>query len=267
MQEKHQGGHSLLLVSRRLTGRRLDGRVLALAAVLVLPSCDGGSSPASPSRGTTTTALPASQTNNVLCRTFTDLRPGSGIQFDFQLPSAGSLRAVADWTDQATNLDLYLGYWGCPSIDALLRGGCVSLQSETGTSKPAEFTLNITGHDLTVDPSAPGKRIIYVYNRGPSAVSGVLQATMTTQGNPPTGGPDCASVPTSTTTTTVPTTTTTSVLPSDACKGDIPPSVPCGTPTAKCRDGTWSCSQQRSGTCSSHGGVECWVCPGVLCTP
>lgn len=37
-------------------------------------------------------------------------------------------------------------------------------------------------------------------------------------------------------------------------------------PTAKCNDGTYSCSQNRSGTCSSHGGVSCWVCPGPLCS-
>ncbi len=38
-------------------------------------------------------------------------------------------------------------------------------------------------------------------------------------------------------------------------------------PTARCDDGTFSCSQSRSGTCSTHGGVSCWVCPGVLCNP
>jgi hypothetical protein len=35
--------------------------------------------------------------------------------------------------------------------------------------------------------------------------------------------------------------------------------------TARCNDGLWSCSQNRSGTCSGHGGVACWVCPGPLC--
>jgi Protein of unknown function (DUF3761) len=40
--------------------------------------------------------------------------------------------------------------------------------------------------------------------------------------------------------------------------------VPSGT-TAVCNDGTFSTSQNRSGTCSSHGGVQCWICPGVLC--
>jgi voltage-gated potassium channel len=36
-------------------------------------------------------------------------------------------------------------------------------------------------------------------------------------------------------------------------------------PTAKCKDGKYSCSQNRSGTCSGHDGVACWVCPGPLC--
>lgn len=36
-------------------------------------------------------------------------------------------------------------------------------------------------------------------------------------------------------------------------------------PTARCNDGLWSCSQNRTGTCSTHGGVRCWVCPGALC--
>lgn len=39
----------------------------------------------------------------------------------------------------------------------------------------------------------------------------------------------------------------------------------CGTGTAVCNDGSYSCSQNRQGTCSSHGGVRCWICPGPLC--
>jgi hypothetical protein len=44
-----------------------------------------------------------------------------------------------------------------------------------------------------------------------------------------------------------------------------PRTASCGTATAVCRDGWLSCSQNRSGTCSSHGGVQCWICPGRLC--
>jgi hypothetical protein len=40
----------------------------------------------------------------------------------------------------------------------------------------------------------------------------------------------------------------------------------CGTATALCNDNTYSCSQNRSGTCSSHDGVQCWFCPGALCS-
>nr|WP_273944661.1 DUF3761 domain-containing protein [Kutzneria chonburiensis] len=29
--------------------------------------------------------------------------------------------------------------------------------------------------------------------------------------------------------------------------------------TAKCKDGTYSFSQHRSGTCSGHGGVAVWL--------
>ncbi len=49
------------------------------------------------------------------------------------------------------------------------------------------------------------------------------------------------------------------------CTGSTPSSAPCGRPTARCNDGTYSCSQNRSGTCSSHNGVACWICPGPLC--
>ncbi len=38
-----------------------------------------------------------------------------------------------------------------------------------------------------------------------------------------------------------------------------------GTPpkgaTAQCRDGTYSYSKHRSGTCSHHGGVKTWLAP------
>jgi len=36
------------------------------------------------------------------------------------------------------------------------------------------------------------------------------------------------------------------------------PSAPAGA-TARCRDGTYSYSQHRSGTCSHHGGVASWL--------
>ena len=37
--------------------------------------------------------------------------------------------------------------------------------------------------------------------------------------------------------------------------------------SAKCRDGTWSFSHTRSGTCSRHGGVERWESGGFMGPP
>lgn len=37
-----------------------------------------------------------------------------------------------------------------------------------------------------------------------------------------------------------------------------PPAAPVGA-TAMCRDGSYSFSQHRSGTCSRHGGVSTWL--------
>jgi Protein of unknown function (DUF3761) len=41
--------------------------------------------------------------------------------------------------------------------------------------------------------------------------------------------------------------------PARSRSGEIPDGA-----TAKCRDGTWSFSRHRSGTCSRHGGVAAW---------
>lgn len=61
--------------------------------------------------------------------------------------------------------------------------------------------------------------------------------------------------------TTTRTVRVTANVPVGICAAaDVP-----GGATAICRDGWTSQSQNRQGTCSSHGGVSCWVCPGALC--
>jgi hypothetical protein len=57
-----------------------------------------------------------------------------------------------------------------------------------------------------------------------------------------------------------PTCTSASIPANAVCIGNGTPPV-----TAVCADGAYSCSNSRQGTCSSHGGVKCWVCPGLLC--
>ncbi len=42
----------------------------------------------------------------------------------------------------------------------------------------------------------------------------------------------------------------------------VPPPPVTANPTAMCRDGSVSYSRHRSGTCSSHGGVQQWLVAG-----
>jgi len=51
----------------------------------------------------------------------------------------------------------------------------------------------------------------------------------------------------------------------NSCDAAAYPSASCGRPSAVCNDNSLSCSANRSGTCSSHQGVKCWLCPGPLC--
>src|SRR5438309_7393513 len=47
-------------------------------------------------------------------------------------------------------------------------------------------------------------------------------------------------------------------LRASPAQGQEPPAAPSGA-TARCRDGTYSFSKHRSGTCSHHGGVATWL--------
>lgn len=60
-------------------------------------------------------------------------------------------------------------------------------------------------------------------------------------------------------------------LAATQARGQEPPqpatgAVPAGA-TARCRDGTYSSSGQRSGTCAHHGGVAAWLDPTVSTAP
>lgn len=244
---------------------------LAAATVLVAWGCDGDTpTPTTPTAPRPTT-IPASQTTTLTCLDFASLRPGTGTQVDFKLTAAGTRRVVADWNDPASNVDIYLGYCcGCPGATAFLAGGCVTLQSDTTLTKPAEFRMTITEHDLTVDPSAPGQRVAYAYNRGPNPVSGTLQATLTTSGSPPSGLPSCAPTSTSTTTTTVPGEYKHHNHKRPSCRRlhrDDPVGRGLRHAHRPLQGRKLELLSEPVGTCSSHDGVDCWVCPGVLCNP
>jgi hypothetical protein len=58
---------------------------------------------------------------------------------------------------------------------------------------------------------------------------------------------------------TCPNGTYTNSAGNEVCSPYASPSGPPAGATAQCRDGTYSFSQSRSGTCSSHGGVAQWL--------
>jgi hypothetical protein len=48
------------------------------------------------------------------------------------------------------------------------------------------------------------------------------------------------------------------------CSGSRP-NASCGLATGQCNNNDFTCSTNRSGTCSSNGGLKCVYCPGPLC--
>jgi hypothetical protein len=55
-------------------------------------------------------------------------------------------------------------------------------------------------------------------------------------------------------------------LTANPARSQQPSAVPTGA-TARCRDGTYSFSKHRSGTCSHHGGVATWLAPEARNNP
>lgn len=212
-------------------------RTGACGVALSLASCGGGSpaSPAAPSGGIPTpTPTPAAQTTVLACVPFSGLQQNDGLMVDFKIPGTGTpgsgttvgvLRIVSDWDEAATDLDILYSFWGCPSLRAILNGGCRVYGSDQSLSKPAQYVTNVASHDLTVDPGNPGARIAFLSNKGPRPASGVLQVTFTVGGQAPTGPPTCASTPSPTPTPT---------------PGATPTPRPAPTPTPQQRCGATS---------------------------
>jgi hypothetical protein len=89
---------------------------------------------------------------------------------DFTVPASGTLRIAVDWTFATDDVDLVLSNPACDAI-ALSNGLCKVLGSETSNVKPARISMGT---------SATAYRL-FVINRGPSAESGTVSVTVTTQ--------------------------------------------------------------------------------------
>lgn len=154
-------------------------------------------------RGATARALPGGRrTQNVLCGGF-DFVPGAARVIDGVNSGdySGTVRGVVDWRDVRTHVVLYSGAVHCP-VDALSTASCVDM-----TGCPAEPWL----HDDCIqiyNESARGKKpshfwsatplaapLLVVLNDGPFRTQGIVQMDVTSEGEPPQGGPTCAPLP------------------------------------------------------------------------
>ena len=153
------------------------------------------------------------------------------------------------------------------TITASNAGGSATAAVSVGVSaQPAPNPPTINGFSISRSNITIGESVTLQWsvsnatnvsiNNGVGSVAGSGQITVTPLGNTNytltasnSGGSTNRSVSVSTT------------VPSGFCAANT---APTGT-TAVCNDGTFSQSQNRSGTCSQHKGVQCWICPGALC--
>lgn len=255
--------------------------VLWLYVVLTLSACGGGSdSPTSPSPTsstptvTTVTVSGCTTADNFQCRAQASFSSGTSQDVTSQaqwsvsdpalasISASGAMQALASGDIQVRAT--YQGVSGTRDLrltvtpvrtftlagvvadmnGRALAGASVSARDEAGNTRSG--TTNGDGY-FSLAPLREGSVTVNV------SASGYVATSRTVALGSDTRMPDILLAPAATTPT-----------PSNSCSG-VPSRADCGTPTARCNNGQWSCSQNRSGTCSSNGGVSCWVCPGRLC--
>lgn len=229
---------------------------IACAALLFFQACGGGSSPTAPSAPATPApptapALPAPPANATTLYTATFTTAAlAGARGTFDVPGAGTLTASVTWDMAGATIGAALTSDACSDVNGALAGTCANLGSPDLTAaRPKTLTANAASA-LTA--------VIWIGNSSGVATSGTVRVSFTPAPvASPTPTPPPAPRPTPT------------PAPSYTCNGNaIGAAGQCaggGAATALCRDRTFSCSQNRTGTCSSHNGVECWICPGPLC--
>jgi hypothetical protein len=155
---------------------------------------------------------------------------------------------------------------GCGSSGGSTAAKTAAPKRTTTTEAPSTTTTTLSPGDCfgLIAQAQAGTLTItdadYTTKCGPLPAAGVLAATTTTL------------PPTTTTTVYVPPPPPPTAAPQQNCPNGTyvntagntvcsPYSAPSAPPgaTAQCRDGTYSFSQSRSGTCSSHGGVAQWL--------
>lgn len=244
---------------RRQTLR--GSRATAWALMVVLAGCGGGGSgPSSP----TPTAPPAAVVNDMT--TVGSPTPGSTVAATACVASSGACASVTVTVTTTFNANVTGGQVYVQLLDGSGRQ-CGSALSATvsltaGTPTPVavstflmecSFPFTTTTVRATLFPANPSglpvsqRQGLYAesFNGGWTFTAGA-GATPT-----PTPRPTATPAPT----------------PSDGfpvCSGSRP-AASCGQATGQCNNGDYTCSQNRTGTCSGNGGLRCVFCPGPIC--
>lgn len=206
-----------------------------LLMALLAASCGSDSAPpTSPVQTTTTVSATTSTASTTTSPTSTTTTPGA------------TTFSIAGRVTDGTSGGVLPGI--TVQIVSGVNGGRSAVTNSTG-----DYTLSgVTAGSVPLSATAAGYQpaTIQISLSGNTTVNFVLQRSAPT------------------TTTSTPATTTVGATTTVPGQGATCPvsAAPSGT-TAICNDGTVSQSQMRSGTCSSHNGVACWICPGVLCNP
>jgi CarboxypepD_reg-like domain/Protein of unknown function (DUF3761)/Bacterial Ig-like domain (group 2) len=274
------------IAMRRVLGGLLSAIVLSFGWW----ACGGGSSaPAGPSTGTTTPTVTS------VAVTGSTPSVGSSAQFAANATlsngTAQTVTSVATWQSSAANVATVTSAGLVAALAAGETDITATYQGSSGkmhlTLIPATVTLTGTVTDASSGTSLSG---IVVAGGGKSTTtdaSGRYSMTVSAGGiglvASGSGYVTMEKILTVTADTRVdfalaraatPTPTPTPTPISPTCNGAaVPAIVDClntqgfQPPTARCNDGAYSCSQNRPGTCSTHSGVACYVCPGPICNP
>ena len=275
---------------------RFFGAVALAACITVsLISCGGGGSASPPNSPTSPSSAAATVTSVTVSGALSAAKPGDSAQFNASAAlSDGTSRSVsgqASWQSSSTSVATVSSGGMVTAMAAGEADIRATYQNVTGgvhvtvtAPSPVPATFTISG--VTKDGSFPisGATVIVKAaafsttsdGNGRYSIAGVsagrftLQATKSgyelTEVSVDVSGNTTADIsmrqPSTPTPAPSPTPTPTPTPGSNTCSK--PASAP-GSSTAQCNDGSFSSSQNRSGTCSSHGGVKCFFCPGTLC--
>jgi len=258
--------------------RTVGRRVVAAVALAFLNSCGGGGSPSAPSAPA---PVPPPTQEIVLVSS----TPASGATVTVAECPAGDVRPICasqpslafrtTFDRSLSEASVFVEFYTAAGLRC-----AVAVTPRTSVAAGSATTMTTTLTFLSLPPDFPQfcplpvttTRVVAYLVEGASTrvltreFTGTYTFTMA--GGGVGGGPAPTPTPTPRATPTPAPAPTANPAPDPvgypACTGS-PAGKPCGRATGQCQDNTYTCSQNRSGTCSGHGGLQCVFCPGAIC--